>query len=85
MNDIYRQKAEQNKVTDIGSFINEMIYRWKGNPSFGGLPENSKQNGIGIKTIIDRMRDSFNKPMASIRFDKTESGIPYISFERPSK
>lgn len=32
----YQLLAEENKVTDLSSFINEIEYRWKGNPWLGG-------------------------------------------------
>lgn len=32
----YQILAEENKVTDLPSFINEIEYRWKGNPWLGG-------------------------------------------------
>lgn len=35
----YKSKAEFNNVTDLGSFLDEIKYRWKSNPWLGGLPE----------------------------------------------
>ncbi len=32
----YQIFAEENKVTDLSSFINEIEYRWKGSPWLGG-------------------------------------------------
>lgn len=86
MNDYYKQKAEENNVTGLGSFIDELIYRWRSKPSLGGLPENPEQNKAGvITTAINGIKDFWNKPIGSIGFDRTESGIPYIRFGKPTK
>ena len=35
-NTLNQLKAEENEVHDLGSFIDEIKYRWKGNPWLGG-------------------------------------------------
>lgn len=63
-----------------------MIYRWKSNPSLGGLPENAEQDKADIlQSTVKGIKDLWNKPIGSVIFDKTESGIPYIRFGKPHK
>lgn len=35
----YKARAEFNEVTDLGSLLDEIKYRWKSNPWLGGEPE----------------------------------------------
>ena len=63
-----------------------MVYRWKSDPSLGGLPENTEQDKAGVlQSTFKGIKDLWNKPLVSIGFDKTESGIPYIRFRKSSK
>lgn len=66
MNDFYKQKAEENKVTGLGSFIDEMVYRWKSNPSLGGLPEKPSTSGHMFKSL----KEFWNMPLMKVRLNK---------------
>lgn len=66
MNDFYKQKAEENKVTGLGSFIDEMIYRWKSNPNLGGLPEKPYTSGHMFKSL----KEFWNMPLMKVRLNK---------------
>lgn len=69
MNDYYKQKAEENKVTGFKSFIDEMIYKWKSNPYLGGLPEKPTVGGDMFNTI----KSFWNMPLMKIRLGKNSN------------